>query len=288
MNVGTTKGFGLWANNGGRAAITRSFDSPMKSGDSFNVRFDNNWLDNAAEVGLELRDTAGTVRFRFFFVGGETTYRVLDAAGNRSTPIAYSENGLNLTLTLGEGDGYTFNTGTGEFTGNLVSGDPLTWVQFYNNNAGPDTERNVYVGEMTHTVATVGEQTVDASADVTRSGTAYGDWLGEEVSSDAMLLKYAIGGSVSPGDEGQDPQMSNDSGDFVLTAIIREDDALNVAGKTTDNLSGGWTTDGVTTTEPADQSAAPPGCKIVEYRVSADADHRFLRLEVTHPVTQTP
>jgi hypothetical protein len=282
MNVGTEQGFGLYANNGGSAAITRSFDSPMKSGDSFNVKFDNNWLDNGAKAGLELRDAEGVVRFRFFFVGGETTYRVEDAEVERSTSTAYTEGGLDLTLTLGEGDAYTFNTGSGEFTGDLKSGGPIVWVEFFNENAGPDTERNVYIGEMTHTVVATGERTVDASASVTRSGTAYGDWLGEEVSSDAMLLKYAIGGSASPGEEGQDPQMSHEGGDFVLTVMVRDDDALAVTGKTTDDLAGSWTTNGVRTVEPEDQSAAPVGCKVVEYRVPADGDHRFLRLEVTH------
>jgi hypothetical protein len=169
MNVGTTKGFGLWANNGGRSAITRSFNSPMKSGDSFNVKFDNNWLNNGAEVGLELRDAGGIARLRFFFVGGETSYRVVDAAGNRSTSIAYTEAGLNLTLTLGAGNAYTLATGSGEITGNLVTGGAIAWVQFYNNNAGPDTARNLYVGAMTHTVATTGERTVTASGSVTRT-----------------------------------------------------------------------------------------------------------------------
>jgi hypothetical protein len=170
MNVGTTKGFGLWANNGGRSAVTRGFNSPMKSGDSFNVKLDNNWLNNGAEVGLELRDARGTARLRFFFVGGETTYRVVDAAGDRSTSIAYTEAGLNLTLTLGAGNAYTLTTGSGEITGNLVTGGPIAWMQFYNSNAGPDTARNVYVGAMTHTVATTGERTVTASGSVTRTG----------------------------------------------------------------------------------------------------------------------
>lgn len=169
MNVGTSKGFGLWANNGGRAAITRGFITPMKSGDSFNVKFDNNWLNNGAQVGLELRDANGTVRFKFFFVGGETTYRVVDSQGNRSTQIAYTEGGLNLTLGLGAANGYTFNTGTGEITGNLVAGDPIAWVQFFNDNAGPDSDRNVYVGSMSHTVATTTERTVTAAASITKN-----------------------------------------------------------------------------------------------------------------------
>ncbi len=282
MSVGADQGFGLYANSCSRAAVTRSLATPMKASDVFRFRMDNNNVDANGEVGIELRDANGAVRFRFFFVGGQATYRVIDAAGDRPTTTAWTDGGLQLALSLSEEGAYTLSTGSGEFSGTLADGLAIQWIEFFNDNSGPGDGSNFYIGEMSHEVASVGSRTVTTSASVTRSGTAYGDWLGEEVSSDAMLLKYAIGGSASPGEEGQDPQMSNDSGDFVLTAVIREDDALNVAGKTTDNLSGGWTTDGVRAVEPADQSAAPPGCKIVEYRVSADADHRFLRLEVTH------
>ena len=168
MSVGTTKGFGLWANGGGRAAITRSFTTPMKSGDSFNVKFDNNWMDNGAQVGFELRDSNAVVRLRFFFIGGESNYRIVDAQSSRATSIAYTANGLDLTLTLGAGNAYTLNTGAGELTGNLASGAPIAWVQFFNQNAGSSTERNVYVGAMSHTVATTGERTVTATASVIR------------------------------------------------------------------------------------------------------------------------
>jgi len=239
INVGTAKGFGLWANNGGRAAITRSFNSPMKSGDSFNVKFDNNGIDNGSQVGLELRDASGTVRFRFFFVGGESTYRVLDGAGNRATQIAYTAAGLDLTLTLGEGNAYTFTTGSGEFSGNLVAGEPIAWVEFFNNNAGLTTDRDVYVGAMSHTVATTGEQTITEVASVTRSGGSdvtdglpnswwstyfpppnQADWVaGNDADGDRFTnaQEYALG---------TDP--TDSSSRFHVTSITREAGATTV------------------------------------------------------------
>jgi hypothetical protein len=168
MNVGTAKGWGLWANNGGRAATTRSFNTPMKSGDSFNVKFDNNWLIDGSEVGMELRSGNGTVCFRFFFIGGQTSYRVVDSQGNRTTQIAYTSNGLDLNLSLGSGTAYTLNTGAGVFTGNLASSEPITWMEFFNNNAGLTPDRNLYIGAMTHTVATTGNQTITENRTITR------------------------------------------------------------------------------------------------------------------------
>ena len=168
MNVGSTTGFGLWANNGGRSAITRSFITPLKSGDRFTVKIDNNWITNGSQVGMELRDSVGTVRLRFSFIGGETTYRVLDSQGNRSTQIAYTDRGLDLSLSLGQSNAYTLTTGTGEITGNLASGEPIAWMQFFNDNAGPNTDYNFYIGAMSHVVATSGNQTVTANSSITR------------------------------------------------------------------------------------------------------------------------
>jgi hypothetical protein len=287
MDVGTgiTKGFGLWANGGGRAAITRSFTTPMKSGDSFNVKFDNNVMDNGSQVGFELRDANGTVRFRFFLVGGEANYRVVDAAGSRVTSIAKTESGLNLTLALGADNAYTLTTGSGELAGNLAVGDPISWVQFFNGNAGPGTDRNVYVGAMSHTVATAEERTVTASASVTRIAPegGYGDWLGAETPSDQMLLDYAVGGAGAPGQAGEAMQISRDETHVLMTAVVRTgDSAVVVTAEAASDLGGTWSSTGVEMVDADDQTNLPAGCVRKVVRVPMDSDRKFVRFKVVH------
>jgi hypothetical protein len=285
MNVGTSKGFGLWANGGGRAAITRAFTTPMKSGDSFNVKFDNNWMDDGAQVGLELRDANGTARFRFFFIGGESNYRVVDTEASRATSIAYTENGLNLTLTLGAGNTYTFNTGAGEFSGTLAAGDPIAWVQFFNQNAGPNTERNVYVGAMSHTVATTGERTVTTTATITRNPPdgPYGDWLGGASASDQTLLDYAVGGGSGPGEEGEPMDISRDETHLLMTAVVRTGDPSVVVGvEAASDLLGTWLDEGIEMVDADDQTNLPAGCVRKVIRVPMDSDRKFVRFKVTH------
>ncbi|MGA1193881.1 MAG: carbohydrate binding domain-containing protein [Kiritimatiellia bacterium] len=169
MNVGATQGFGLYANNGGRAAVTRSFATPMKEGDSFAVRFDNNWIENGGQVGFEMRDPNGAVRFKYYFIGGEATYRIDDASSARNSGVAYTENGISLTLTLTGTNTYRLNTSANEITGTLGSGEAITWLEFFNNNAGPDTARNVYIGEMSHVVAATGTDSTTTNVTVTRT-----------------------------------------------------------------------------------------------------------------------
>jgi hypothetical protein len=169
MHVGATKGFGLWANTGGIVKATRNFTKPMEAGDVFSVHFDNNWIDNGSEVGFELRDANGIVRFRFYFVGSETTYRITDATTGRNSSLAYTTEGLTLALTLTGENSYSLNTGSSVVTGTLATGGPIAWLEFFNNNAGAETSRNLYFGAMTHSALTAGTDSTTANATVTRT-----------------------------------------------------------------------------------------------------------------------
>ena len=290
MNVGTTTGFGLWANNGGTSTATRSFNTPMAAGDSFALRFDNNSVDNGGETGFALADSNGNVKLRFYFVGGQTNYRITDATAARDSGLAYTDAGLNLTVILTSSNAYSLSTGGTNITGTLAAaGGAISRLVVENRNAGPNEAKNLYIGAMTHTRQLSDSGTISVTAPaLTFGGSApdgFEDWRGEEPASEEMLLKYAIGGASTPGDESAAPQTSHDAaaGEFVFTVMVREDDALSVLGKVTaDLVAGSWTTNGVTTVEPSDQSAAPEGCKVVEYRVSTEGGSRFLRLEVTH------
>jgi hypothetical protein len=230
------------------------------------------------------------VKLRFYFVGGQNNYRITDATTARDSGLAYTNGGLNLTVTLTSSNSYTLSTGGTNITGTLAAaGGAISRLIVENRNAGPDTPYNLYIGALTHTrlLSDAGTASANAPA-VTLGGVSGGfdGWRGDEPSSEEMLLKYAIGGAATPDDEAAVPQGSHDevTGEFVLTVVVREDEALTVVGKTTGDLAvGQWTQVGVTAVEPPDlQSAAPTGCKIVQYRVSAQDGRRFLRLEVTH------
>lgn len=167
MNLGANTGFGLWANGGGTSTATRNLNTPMAAGDSFALRFDNNWLNNGSEVGFALADSAGVVKFRFYFVGGENRYRITDATSARDSGIPYTDAGLNLTLTLNSATNYTLSTGTTNVTGTLAAaGGAISRLVAENRNAGPDTPYNLYLGSMTHTRQLSDSGTVTTNAAV--------------------------------------------------------------------------------------------------------------------------
>lgn len=161
------RGLGLWASSNGVVTASRNLLAEMQAGDALLVRFDNNLIDPDGEVGLALRDISGKDRFRFYFVGGQFVYKVDDQVTNRNTSIGYTSGGLPLTFTLTGSDTYALNTGFSPVTGTLASGGPITQIAFFNKGAGPGTERNFYVGEMslteqrtTNVVIPLAEQTV--------------------------------------------------------------------------------------------------------------------------------
>ena len=146
-----SKGFGLYAESGKSVSARRSLPDAMKAGDSFSVYLDNNWIEEKGEVGLAVRDASGVDRMRFYFVGGEFSYRIDDAVAGRDTKIGYTSGGMPVTFVLDSANSYTLRVGPGSLTGVLAGGGDITQFAVFNKGAGPGTERNFYVGEMTVT-----------------------------------------------------------------------------------------------------------------------------------------
>ena len=287
MDVGTTNGFGLWANSGGVATATRNFNTPMAVGDSFALRFDNNWVESPGEVGFALADQAGQVKFRFYFVGGQTNYRITDASTARDSGLAYTGGGLNLTLTLTAGNAYSLSTGSTNLTGTLASaGGAIARLVVENRNAGSGTERNLYLGAMTHTRVLAGAGTVSVTAPVLTLGGGSADfdeWRGDEPATDDLLLAYAVGGAGAPGEAGEPVQVARDGTHLLMTAVVRTgDSALTVTAEATGDIAGAWSSDGLEMTDHDDQTGLPAGCVRKVVRVPLDGDRQFVRLKVVH------
>jgi chitodextrinase len=143
------KGFGLYAEGGQSVSARRALPDALKAGDSFSVYLDNNWIDEKGEVGLAVRDASGVDRMRFYFVGGDFSYRIDDAVAGRDTKIGYTSGGLPVTFVLDSANAYTLRVGAGSLTGVLADGGAITEFSVFNKGAGPGTARNFYVGEMT-------------------------------------------------------------------------------------------------------------------------------------------
>ncbi len=151
INTGSSKAFGLYANNGGVATASRLLSAPLGAGDAFTLRFDNNFIESGSQAGFALTDSGGAVRVRFYFVGGETTYRVTDAVTGRNTGIAWTDAGLAITFTLLSETEYSMTIGGTTVTGTMASGGSVSRFLVDNSNAGSGSDHNVYIGDLTRT-----------------------------------------------------------------------------------------------------------------------------------------
>jgi hypothetical protein len=140
---------------------------------------------------------------------------------------------------------------------------------------------------MSHTVVTAGDQTVEAVASVTRTaggGPAdFDEWRGGEPATDGLLLDYALGGAVAPGETGEPMQVSRDETHLIMTAVVRTaDSALVVAAEATGNLDGQWSSENVEMVDDPNQDDLPAGCVRKIVRVPLEGDRKFVRFRVTH------
>ena len=98
-----------------------------------------------------------------------------------------------------------------------------------------------------------------------------------------LLLKYAVGGALSPTGSSQNTVTLLDSNKLTLTAVVRKNDlSLNVVGEAGVNLSN-WNTNGVSVSASTNTSGVGEGYERRIYSVdrASSPSRQFLRLRVT-------
>lgn len=147
--------WGLAAGGGGVMDVYRGFAlGPMVPGETFSLAMDNGFLAGsppgtppgfASSVGFTLDVGVGVgapALFTFGFVGGDATYSFIDALGVKVfTPIAFTDEGLNVSVLAAPGAGaslLTIKTKGGAMAAIPITlaGPPVQVHLFDNNGAG--------------------------------------------------------------------------------------------------------------------------------------------------------
>lgn len=148
--------WGTYAHSGDTASAVRPFSSALALGHSFEITFDNGWIDGTGGVvGFGLRNASGNNVFEFCFVQGDTNYTV-NAASYAGTLPAFTDEGMTVTLTLETASTFSLSINTlnpaASFGGtgtllNPTGGQAMTEFRFFNFNAatGPvQPQRDAY------------------------------------------------------------------------------------------------------------------------------------------------
>jgi hypothetical protein len=113
-------------------------------------------------------------------------------------------------------------------------------------------------------------------------GMTYEQWLGGVPPTSELLLKYAVGGALSPTAVSENTASVLDGSKLSLTAVVRTNDpSLSIVGDAGLNLIS-WSSSGVSVAPSANQVSVPEGCQRRIYSVdqSQSPSRQFLRLKV--------
>jgi hypothetical protein len=148
LSIATSeKGWGLYANSGQTANAFRSFTGEsLGTGQSFIVRMDNGSVADGGVVGFGLQTSAGVNRFEFYFVGGQSNYKINVGGVETTTSVPFTSSGLTLEFQQTAANNFNFiiNGGT-PITGTLAASD-IGQARFFDFNSGGGN--NVYFNSM--------------------------------------------------------------------------------------------------------------------------------------------
>jgi len=145
-----TRAWGMWANNGTTSTATRVLNTPLASGEAIEFTFENNFVDSGRRVGVDFRNSSGTVLATFLFIGGQSTYRIEDHAGSRVTRIPWSDAGWNITMRVADEGEYLLTCGNYHVPG-LMKNSPdtnISELRFWNANAGSGSDHDFYINHL--------------------------------------------------------------------------------------------------------------------------------------------
>ena len=198
---------------------------------------------------------------------------------------------LDQTITFGILA--TKTVGDAPFTLNATASSLLT-VTYTSSNTNVATVSGNTVtiktaGTTTITASQIGNADYNAAPNVTQvlvvnapAGSTFTSWSSGATLNSANLAKYAFGGASGlNATDGKASVMGGDATWLTLTAIVRTDDtSLTVTPEASTSLSSGWSSAGITTNTPSDQSGVPAGCTKKVFSVNRGVDDKkFLRLK---------
>jgi hypothetical protein len=162
VNIGTggnNSAFGVFGNSGGVGQAFRPFapTSTLQTGWTFSIDMDNQGIDTGGTVGFGLQNSSSQNLAEFFFIGGESSYKVNRSGGSVASGVGFTSQGLHLTFQLTSANSFAMTidqlsdglgTNVTTVTGDLISqtgGQSVSQLRLFNANGGPDVFYNNFV-----------------------------------------------------------------------------------------------------------------------------------------------
>jgi len=243
---------------------------------------------NSYEVEVFVKDsgTSGTLRTTLTVdvgnmepqITGNTTFAVDEnvAIGTRVGTMQSTEGSVSWSITSGNDLGLFAIDGQ---SGVISTKGPINYEALTNKTIA-------LVVRVTDAGGLSGSANVPITVGDLYEGMTPELWLagsGVTTMTQEFLLKYALGGALSPTGSSENTVTVLDNNKLSLTAVVRTNDlSLNVVGEAGVDLSS-WSINGVSNAPSVNQASVPEGCERRVYSVdrASSPSRQFLRLKVT-------
>jgi len=192
---GPTRKWGMYANSSQEANAIRPFNSSLSVGQTFRARFQNGFVDSGGSVGVSLQNSSGQPLWEFYFIGGQTQYRL----NGSLCGIPFTTQGIDVEVTLTAATNYAARITVGgsvfNFTGNLISQGNQTVSRFreWNHTAGDQNNLLVHnLSIVTKTQSSPAFYSTNQTITVSLAGDAQFEAIFEELppAPESVLIHY--------------------------------------------------------------------------------------------------
>lgn len=165
----------LQSDNQGLVQAIRPFAAALQPGDKISFVFENGGVDGTpSSVGVAFHNRFEQRLAEVYFEGGTTNFVVNDTAVH-NTGISWSPDPKICTFEMLSTLDYRLTFNGQAFTGEFANASEyaISYIRFWNNNAGGGNERKLYIGDLAVTGQPLPVFTYSAETAVTRALSPY-------------------------------------------------------------------------------------------------------------------
>lgn len=142
--------WGFYANSGqSSAGVWNLAGGSLTVGQELGIDFDNGFINNGSQVGIEFRN-GSSVGLSIFFTGGASFYQVFRNGGVVNSTEGFTDNGFTVRVESTGTATYALNFGSFSQTGTFGNGvTAIDNIRVFNSNAGGSGAFNVFANNIT-------------------------------------------------------------------------------------------------------------------------------------------
>ncbi|MDX2175830.1 MAG: glycoside hydrolase family 66 protein [Candidatus Sumerlaeia bacterium] len=151
------RAWALFSGASGLVDAQRDFPA-LEEGESLRLLMDNGFVLPGGAVGFGLHNAQGGRLLELFFRGGQASYIVFDAAGERLSGIPFTDEGLDIEVTIGAAGAYSMRvvpigaeSGTRTVSGSLMApagGQAAATLRLFSFAAGVGPAHDAYFNDL--------------------------------------------------------------------------------------------------------------------------------------------